>query len=50
MECGPNDDPCNGPLEPGAEYRVKYTLISGTEMVEYDFFNATYNTAEEGTG
>ncbi len=27
--CGPEDDPCNGPLVPGAKYKVRYQLFLG---------------------
>ena len=42
--CQPEDDPCNGPLQPGARYRIRYQLFSGDEFADYDFFDMTYAT------
>ena len=43
--CGPTDNPCNGPLVPDSEYRVRYTLFSGSQSTDYDFFpDATFST------
>ena len=42
--CRPEDDPCNGPLQPGAQYRIGYRLFSGDASVDYGFFDMTYAT------
>ena len=36
--CGPDDVICNGPLEPSAQYQVRYTLFSGDQFQEFPFF------------
>lgn len=46
IECGPEDDPCNGPLAPGSNYAVRYRLYSGEEFTDYDFSDATFSTGE----
>ena len=45
MNCGPTDDPCNGPLQPGAQYGVRYDLFSGDEVQSYPFFDTTFSTS-----
>ena len=43
-ECGPNDNPCNGPLKAGSRYKVRYQLFSGSAMADYDFFDVAFLT------
>ena len=43
-DCGPTDNPCNGPLAPESEYFVRYTLFSGGQPTEYDFTSQTFST------
>ena len=38
MTCGPTDTVCNGPLNPSADYGVRYTLFSGDQLQEFPFF------------
>ena len=46
VECGLMDNPCNGPLASGRKYRVRYTLFSGNQSTDYDFFpGATFSTS-----
>ena len=47
--CTPNDNPCNGPLEPNTEYRIQYQLFSGKMKADYDFFNNTITTGRSIT-
>ncbi len=42
--CGPNDNPCNGPLKAASQYKIRYQLFSGTAVADYDFFDATFST------
>ncbi len=45
--CGPTDEVCNGPLDPGANYQVRYSVYSGDNIQEYPFFeNATLSTGK----
>lgn len=45
--CGPGDDPCNGPLEPGADYGVRYNLFSGDNEQEFPFpESVTFSTSK----
>ena len=46
-QCGPSDIPCNGPLNPGSSYRVRYRLFSGNQSTDYAFVGGTFTT---GTG
>ena len=45
-DCGPTDDPCNGPLAPGSDYRVRYRLFSGDQATDYDFADQVFTTME----
>ena len=44
--CGPQDNPCNGPLTPGSNYAVRYRLFTGEEFTDYDFSDATFSTGK----
>ena len=45
QECGPMDEVCNGPLQAGADYAVRYRLYSGSEFQDYSFHpNASFST------
>ena len=44
-ECAPTDDPCNGPLSPDAEYKMRYQLFDGDSVADYDFFEDTLSTS-----
>lgn len=46
VTCGPTDDPCNGPLEPGAQYDVRYNLFSGDNEQEFPFTGNTFLTSK----
>lgn len=46
-DCGPNDNPCNGPLKPGSDYAVRYRLFSGDNEQDYDFSTATFSTGKD---
>ncbi|CAI8003303.1 Hepatocyte growth factor receptor, partial [Geodia barretti] len=49
MTCGPTDTVCNGPLNPSADYGVRYTLFSGDQLQEFPFFpGAQFTTGESG--
>ena len=37
MECEIDDDPCNGPLKPNTLYLIRYQLLSGDAVADYDF-------------
>ena len=44
-QCGPTDEVCNGPLQAGADYAVRYRLYSGSEFQDYGFHpNALFST------
>lgn len=47
VECGPEDIVCNGPLAPDATYGVRYTLFSGNQSQEYQFFDGAEITTGE---
>ena len=47
--CRPNDNPCNGPLTPGSDYRVRYRLFSGDQSTDYNFTNEVFTTATAAT-
>ena len=47
QECGPGVSPCNGPLEPESDYRVRYRLFSGNQSVDYDFTSDVFTTGKE---
>lgn len=36
-DCRPEDVVCNGPLDPGSEYGVRYRLFSGDQASDYPF-------------
>ena len=42
--CGPNDNPCNGELEPSASYGVRYRLFSGEDATDFPFSDTTFTT------
>ena len=46
-KCGPHTLVCNGPLDPGATYGVRYTLFSGDQFQAYDFFDQAQITTGE---
>ena len=45
-QCGPGDTLCNGPLTPGAEYRVRYRLFSGEQSTDYEFTDQVFSTGK----
>ena len=45
MQCGPNDDVCNGPLSADTDYGVRYRLIAENGLSQdYDFSDAAIFT------
>ncbi|CAI8034623.1 hypothetical protein GBAR_LOCUS19471 [Geodia barretti] len=46
MTCGPTDTVCNGPLNPSADYGIRYTLFSGIQSQEFPFFPGAQFTTE----
>ena len=36
-DCGPEDEVCNGPLDPDTEYNVRYRLFSGELASDFPF-------------
>ena len=43
--CEPTDSPCNGPLEPGRDYNVRYTLFSENgEETDFPFSEQAFST------
>lgn len=45
MTCERLDDPCNGPLTPGADYGVRYQLFSGNQSSDFPFSDVIFSTS-----
>ena len=43
QDCGPKDEVCNGPLDPSAEYQVRYRLFVGAQFQDYNNY-VTFTT------